>query len=72
MPSRRQQRATGTDNLMPERSEKKTAQKEAEKAVEVAKAEIEKAKTAGIETEDMEKELAEAEEALKKLKDAYT
>jgi len=44
---------------------------EAEKAVEVAKAELEKAKTAGIDTADLEKDLAEAEEALKKLKEAY-
>ena len=44
---------------------------EAEKAVVDAKAEIEKAKTAGIDTEDLEKDLAEAEEALKKLKEAY-
>lgn len=44
---------------------------EAEKAVEDAKVELEKAKTAGIDIADLEKELAEAEEALKKLKEAY-
>jgi len=44
---------------------------EAGKAIEIAKAEIEKAKAAGIDTIDLEKELADAEEALKKLKDAY-
>ena len=44
---------------------------EAEKAVKVAEEEIEKAKTAGIDTAEMEKELADAKEALKKLKDAY-
>lgn len=44
---------------------------EAEKSVEIAKAEIEKAELAGIDTEDMKKDLAEAEEALEKLKKAY-
>lgn len=44
---------------------------EAEKAVEIAKAEIEKAKAAGVDVTDLEKELADAEEALEKLKKAY-
>lgn len=44
---------------------------EAEEAVKTAEAELEKAKTAGIDTEDLEKDLEEAKEALQKLKDAY-
>lgn len=44
---------------------------EAEKAIKVAEDAIAKAKAAGIDTADLEKELADAKEALRKLKEAY-
>lgn len=44
---------------------------EAEKAVAEAEAEIEKAKAAGIDTTDLEADLEEAKETLRKLKEVY-
>ena len=45
---------------------------EAEKAVKVAEDAIAKAKAAGIDTADLEKELAEAKLTLEKLKKVYS
>ena len=44
---------------------------EAEKAIVVAEAEIKKAKAAGVDVTDLEKELEDQKEALRKLKEAY-
>ena len=44
---------------------------EAEKAVKVAEEAIAKAKAAGIDTADLEKDLEESKEKLRKLKEAY-
>lgn len=44
---------------------------EAEKAVKTAEEEVEKAKAAGVDVEDLEKELEDAKAALEKLKKAY-
>ena len=43
----------------------------AEKAVKEAEAEIAKAKAAGVDVSDLEKDLAEQKEALRKLREAY-
>lgn len=51
--------------------EMKVRIEEAEKAVAEAEEQIAKAKTAGIDTTDLEAELAEAKAALTKLKEAF-
>ena len=51
--------------------ELKTRIEAAEKAVKEAEAEIAKAKAAGVDVSDLEKDLAEQKEALRKLREAY-
>ena len=54
-----------------EKAKLKSQIEEAEKSIVVAEAEITKAKTAGIDTADLEKELADAKASLEKLKEVY-